>query len=478
MIYRCIKRILDILLSLILLIILLPFLFIIAIIIRIDSKGPAIFKQSRLGLNAKVFNIYKFRSMKVGSEKNGSGVYSFKNDGRVTRVGRFIRATSIDELPQLLNILKGDMSFIGPRPTLTYHPWPLEEYSDFQLIRFSVRPGITGWAQVNGRKELSWDERIKKDVEYVDKLSFLFDLKIFFLTIKKVLFMQDNKNVSITTTNNEFLKLMYITNDPEIAVIAEEAGVDRIFIDLEIIGKEERQANHDTVISHHNFEDIKTIKSVLKKAQLLVRINPIHENTKDEVEKAINYGADIIMLPFFKTIEEVQTFINLVKKRTRVCLLCETPEAVELIDDIIEIDGIDEIHIGLNDLHLGYHKTFMFELLSDGTVEKLSKKFKEKKIFFGFGGIASLNKGLLKAEHIIIEHYRLGSSMVILSRSFCDLNKIEDKDKIKEIFKNGIKEIREFEQEVAHKDDKFYEQNKQKTDLLINEIVNKIKSKE
>ena len=147
--YRNIKRILDILFSAILLVLGAIPLLIFALIIKIDSPGEALFKQERLGLNGKTFKIYKFRSMCVGAEKKGSGVYSGKNDARVTRVGKIIRATSIDELPQLINIFKGEMSFIGPRPTLTYHPWKLEEYTDFQKRRFEVRPGVTRYGRAH-----------------------------------------------------------------------------------------------------------------------------------------------------------------------------------------------------------------------------------------------------------------------------------------------------------------------------------------
>lgn len=198
--YKKIKRGLDIIFSLVLLIIGGIFLLIVGLIIKIDSPGPAIFKQERLGLNGKVFNIYKFRSMCQGAEKKGTGVYSLKGDPRVTKVGRFIRATSIDELPQLINILKGEMSFIGPRPTLTYHPWKLEEYTDEQLKRFKVRPGVTGLAQINGRKDVSWDKRIIYDVNYVENLSFMLDLKILLKTIVKVFKMSDNVNTYETAT--------------------------------------------------------------------------------------------------------------------------------------------------------------------------------------------------------------------------------------------------------------------------------------
>lgn len=192
--YKYIKRALDILFSLTLLILGLIPLLIVALIIKIDSPGEALFKQERLGLGGKTFKIYKFRSMCVGAEKTGSGVYSGKNDARVTRVGKIIRATSIDELPQLINILKGEMSFIGPRPTLTYHPWKLEEYTDFQKRRFEVRPGVTGLAQINGRKDIPWDRRIEYDVEYVDNMSFMLDFKILLKTIVKVFTMSDNVN--------------------------------------------------------------------------------------------------------------------------------------------------------------------------------------------------------------------------------------------------------------------------------------------
>ena len=192
------KRIFDFLLALIALIILAIPMAIVAVIIKLDSPGPVIFKQKRIGKNGKVFEIYKFRSMCVGAEKTGSGVYSGKGDARVTRIGRIIRATSIDELPQLINILKGDMSFIGPRPPLTYHPWDYSEYTEEQLRMFEVRPGITGWVQVNGRKDVEWNHRIELNVWYVDNVTLLLDIKIFFLTIFKVFTNADNENTGAT----------------------------------------------------------------------------------------------------------------------------------------------------------------------------------------------------------------------------------------------------------------------------------------
>ncbi len=197
------KRFFDIILSLVGLIILSPILLVVAILVKLTSRGPVIFKQQRLGYKGKVYNIYKFRTMCVGAEKMGSGVYSGKGDKRVTKVGRVLRATSIDELPQLFNILVGHMSFIGPRPPLTYHPWPIEEYSDEQKRMFDVRPGVTGWAQVHGRKGVEWNKRIEMNVWYVDNRSFWLDIKIFFLTIGKVFTNADNKNVGETVQKKE-----------------------------------------------------------------------------------------------------------------------------------------------------------------------------------------------------------------------------------------------------------------------------------
>lgn len=260
------------------------------------------------------------------------------------------------------------------------------------------------------------------------------------------------------------LKLMYITNRPEIAQIAESAGVDRIFVDMEYIGKVERQGGMDTVQSHHTIEDITRVKEAITTAQLLVRVNPIHaasasySSSKDEIDAAIEAGADILMLPFFKTVDEVETFIELVGGRAKTLPLVETPEAVKAIDKILALDGLDEIFIGLNDLSLGYGKKFMFELLSDGTVENLCFQFKRKGIPYGFGGIASLGKGMLPSEYVIREHYRLGSTCAILSRSFCNVNQIKHMGVISSTFVNGIREIRELEAE-CEKHSRYFSDN-------------------
>lgn len=173
----------------------------IAIAIKIeDPKGPVIFAQERLGKDGKVYLMYKFRSMKVGAEHTGSGVYSDDKDERVTKVGRMLRSTSLDELPQLWNVLKGESSMIGFRSPLTYHPWTWDEYTEEQKKMFSMKPGITGWAQVNGRRTLEWNKRIEYNIWYAENVSLLLDLKIVWMTIFKVLSRVDNENFGETVS--------------------------------------------------------------------------------------------------------------------------------------------------------------------------------------------------------------------------------------------------------------------------------------
>lgn len=263
------------------------------------------------------------------------------------------------------------------------------------------------------------------------------------------------------------LKLMYITNNPQVAQIAEAVGVQRIFVDMEYIGKSDRQGGMNTVQNHHTVQDVKNIKNAVHMAQVMVRVNPIHEATetygssKEEVDAVIKAGADIVMLPFFQTVEEVREFIGLVDGRAKVLPLLETPEAVSVIDEILELPGLDEIFVGLNDLSLGYGKKFMFELLIDGTIETLCQKFKQKEIPYGFGGIGRLGQGMLPAEYILREHYRLGSTCAILSRSFCNTNQIVCMDEIKKIFEDGLREIRELEVDCTKQSQEFFVSNYQ-----------------
>jgi len=277
---------------------------------------------------------------------------------------------------------------------------------------------------------------------------------------------------------------MYITNKPEVARIAEEVGVDWIFIDMEFIGKDSRQGGLDTVQNHHTVEDVKNIRNAIEKAKLLVRVNPIHEtlenypSSKDEIDAVIEAGADITMLPFFKTIEEVRTFISYVGGRAKTLLLVETVEAADLIDEILEVPGIDMIHLGLNDMHLEKGMKFMFQLLTDGTVDMLGGKIKAKGIPFGFGGIATLDGGALPGSMVLKEHVRLGSSMVIVSRSFCNTDVITDLDEVSKIFHNGIKAIRDLEAGVQNKPKEYFEKNHEEVVEAVNQIVKNVESKE
>lgn len=279
------------------------------------------------------------------------------------------------------------------------------------------------------------------------------------------------------------LKLMYITNRVDVAQIAEAAGVDRIFVDLEYIGKSERQRGMDTVQNHHTAKDVSVMRQALEHAELLVRVNPIHEETldytssKEEIDSVIHAGADIVMLPYFKTTDEVKKFIDLVDGRAKTMLLFETPESIENIDEILNLSGIDEAFVGLNDLSLGYRKKFMFEILTDGTVERICLKFKQKAIPYGFGGIAALGKGMLPSEYIIREHYKLGSTCVILSRSFCNVNKINHIGVISSTFVNEVRAIRNFEEECQRYAD-FFNVSEQEMKDSVQKIVDSLEISE
>lgn len=274
------------------------------------------------------------------------------------------------------------------------------------------------------------------------------------------------------------LKLMYITNRTEIAKIADNSGVDRIFIDLEYIGKENRQSGLDTVKSHHSVSDIPKIKNVLKNAELMVRVNPIHNKTADycdseyEIRSVIEAGTDIVMLPMYRTLNEVERFLKITNGSVKTQLLAETPEACDIMSSVSAVGEVDEIHIGLNDLHLAYRKKFMFELLADGTVDKICGVIKKSNKPFGFGGIARIGYGILPAEYIIKEHYRIGSSRAILSRSFCNADKTSDLYQIKSLFEKEIIKIRQTEKTASALKAADFEKNRQEVIRITNEIVN------
>ncbi len=272
------------------------------------------------------------------------------------------------------------------------------------------------------------------------------------------------------------LKLMYLTNAPQIAAIAEENGVDRIFLDLELRGKEARQGHLDTVISHNDISDVKKLRAAIHTSELLVRVNSIYDGSAAEIDRVVEDGADIVMLPYFKTVAEVESFIRFVGGRAKTCLLCETPEAAEHIDEILSVPGIDEVHIGINDLHLGYHRHFMFEMVADGTVDRLCESFRRAGVAYGFGGVARVGEGMLPAENVLGEHYRLGSQMVILSRAFCDTSKVTQLDEIRARFASGVRDIRECEAQLLKQDASFFAENHRLVQEKVQAIVEKIKA--
>jgi len=224
-------------------------------------------------------------------------------------------------------------------------------------------------------------------------------------------------------TNLRFCKmktfnLMILCNTPEAAAEAQAAGVDRIFYDLEYIGKAERQRGRNAVFSHNDIELIPELRKVLTSSALLVRTNPIHAYTPLEVEKAIRYGADILMLPMVLDEHDAAEYVHMVDGRAKVCIMIETAAAMARLDKILSVPGVDELFIGLNDLHLSMGLTFMFELLSDGLMEYIANKCNKVGMPFGFGGIARIGEGILPSDFILGEHVRLGSQSVILSRTF------------------------------------------------------------
>lgn len=280
------------------------------------------------------------------------------------------------------------------------------------------------------------------------------------------------------------LTLMYITNNPQVALIAQEAGVNRVWVDMEYIGKEQRQAGMNTVKSHHTVEDVIALRNVVPRSQLQVRVNPIHEasseycSSKEEIDNVIEAGAEIVMLPMFKTPKEVEQFVEYVDGRARVLLLCETREAAEKIDEIMSVQGIDEMYVGLNDLHLSYGQKFMFQPLCDGKMDRLAEKIKAKGLPFGFGGIARVGFGMLPAEYIIGEHYRLGSTAAILSRGFCNMNMVENPEDVRDLFIEGVKDIRKREKECEGFTKEQFAKNHDEVVKRVSHIVKEIENKQ
>lgn len=272
------------------------------------------------------------------------------------------------------------------------------------------------------------------------------------------------------------MKLMILAADPLSAKEAQSAGVDRIFYDLEWIGKAERQHGRNTVKSNNRIDDIPAVRDVLKESELLVRTNPIHAYSKTEVDKAIAYGADVLMLPMVMDQHDVEQYVDMISGRAKVCIMIETAAAMARLDKILAVHGVDEIFIGLNDLHISMGLTFMFELLSGGLVEYIADKCNKADMPFGFGGIARIGEGDLPSDNILGEHIRLGSTSVILSRTFKGITGVDKNarkiDLTTEVAKvrNRIKEINQWNEEKHTENRKKIAES---VDIVIRKILNK-----
>ena len=327
---------------------------------------------------------------------------------------------------------------------------------------------------LKGLKELSHDMRpvVGKQVNEVrDVLTKAFEEQAKIVEAAKIKAQLESESLDVTLPGRH----VNLGNRHVLTQTSEE--IEDIFLGMGFIGKDARQGGLDTVQNHHTVKDVANIKATVKKAKVLVRVNPIHDaipyypSSKDEIDATIQAGADIVMLPFFKTVEEVKQFISYVDGRAKTLLLMETVEAANLVDEILEVPGVDMIHLGLNDMHLELGMKFMFELLANGTVEKLGKKIKAKGIPFGFGGIATLDGGALPGSMVLKEHVRLGSSMVIVSRSFCNTDVVTDLGEVKRIFDTGISGLRVLEKEASQADAAYLEENRKAVVAAVNKIA-------
>jgi hypothetical protein len=240
------------------------------------------------------------------------------------------------------------------------------------------------------------------------------------------------------------LELIQITNDPAFARRCDALDGFRLFVDLERLGKAERQAGRNTFISAHRVEDVGRIKHVLRRSRLMVRVNPLNASSAAEVDAVLAQGADLLMLPMFSRPEELREFARLVDGRVPIVPLLETRAALASLDEWIGTPGLGEVYVGLNDLHLSLGHRFMFEPLALGLVDRVAAAARRQGLRFGFGGIARANEGQLPGRDVLAEHLRLGSGSVILSRTF---HRGEEKD----LFESEVARLRQAEQELARR---------------------------
>ncbi len=267
------------------------------------------------------------------------------------------------------------------------------------------------------------------------------------------------------------IKLIFITNNVELAKQVVGCGVGRIFVDLEKLGKRERQAHRDTLISDHSIADVRNIRKALPETELLVRSNPMYSGTKQEVEDIIEAGADLIMLPMFRTSKELREFSRMVDGRIGIVPLIETRDAAKNLSDIVEVPGVTEIYIGLNDLHIELNLSFMFEPLANGMLDEMAAIITKTGLSFGFGGVARMDEGLLSGHNVLGEHLRLGSTRVILSRTFHRLTDAVDVEGAGRMFEAEIKQLREAEKILLNRSEDQIESDHLMAASLIRQVV-------
>ena len=268
-------------------------------------------------------------------------------------------------------------------------------------------------------------------------------------------------------------KLMILCDDPKSAIDAQNAGIDRIFYDLEYIGKAERQHGRNTVKSNNSIDDIPAIRKVVTTSELLVRTNPIPAYSQAEVDKAVEYGADILMLPMVMDHHDVEQYVAMVGGRAKVCIMIETAAAMARLDKILAVRGVDEIFVGLNDLHITMGLSFMFELLSGGLVEYIAEKCNKAGIPFGFGGIARIGEGDLPSDNILGEHVRLGSQSVILSRTFKGVVGVDANAHAINL-KEEVDKVRAKMAQISQWNSDDYKENIEKINLAVDKVLYKI----
>lgn len=269
--------------------------------------------------------------------------------------------------------------------------------------------------------------------------------------------------------------LMILAADSESAAKAQSAGVDRIFYDLEYINKAERQRNRDTVKSLNSIDAIPAVREVVTTSQLLVRTNPVHAYSQIEIDKVAGYGADIMMLPMVIDQHDVECYVDMVAGRAKVCIMIETAQALTRIDKILSVPGVDEIFIGLNDLHISLGLAFMFEPLSGGLVEYIAGKCHARRIPFGFGGIARIGEGILPSDYILGEHARLQSQSVILSRTF--KGEVGQTGSGTLVLKDEIRKVRECLDRISSWSEADHLRNRKLIAGAVDEIVSRVLQK-